>query len=422
MHIKKIEIKNVRSLSHVIMTFAQPAGWHVVIGDNGFGKSSLLRAIAMAMIGEKNVILLDLNALSWVQKNQKKGSILLQMERDLKDDGAHTQPIRREFKLNTKMTIRTIGNLHTAGQFSYDKDDEYEVGRDYLTGWFSASFGAYRRFTGGDMEWSKFYQSNANPTVQAHLSLFKEGVALTKSLEWLDRLKFKSLEKDAEATETLEAFKKFLNLSHLLPNQVHLLDIKSTGILFQDPNNNEIDITELSDGYRSLLSLTLELLRLLTAKYGFQAVFKPVMEGNIHIPVSGVVLIDEVDAHLHPTWQTRIGQWFTQYFPNLQFIVATHSPLICRACEKGSIWQLTATKNGKTVQEITGTYRKRLIYGNILDAYGTEIFGETATISEETDKKLNRLTTLNQKSIQGETSEEEETELVELKSFLTAIH
>jgi predicted ATP-binding protein involved in virulence len=409
MHIKKIEIKNIRSLSQVVMTFPKPAGWHVVIGDNGFGKTSLLRAIAMVLIGEKNRMSLDLGALTLIQKNQKNASIQLLMERNLTDDVSNKPQVTPEFKLSTKINSRQIG-------FIYDKELDYESGRDHLTGWFSASFGAYRRFTGGD-EWSKFYHFSADKTLQAHLALFKEGVALTKSLEWLDRLKFKSLEKDMEATETLEAFKNFLNLSHLLPNQVQLSDVKSTGILFKDVNLNEINITELSDGYRSLLSLTIELLRLLTAKYGFQNVFEQVRTGNISIPVSGVVLIDEVDAHLHPTWQTRIGQWFTKYFPNLQFIVATHSPLICRACENGSIWQLTATKNGKTVKEITGTYRKRLIYGTILDAYGTEIFGETAAISEETDKKLNRMTFLNQKSIQGETSDEEETELMELKSF-----
>ena len=49
----------------------------------------------------------------------------------------------------------------------------------------------------------------------------------------------------------------------------------------------------------------------------------------------GVVLIDEVDAHLHPTWQRRIGLWFREHFPKLQFIVSTHSPLICQAATVG---------------------------------------------------------------------------------------
>jgi hypothetical protein len=128
-----------------------------------------------------------------------------------------------------------------------------------------------------------------------------------------------------------------------------------------------------------------------------------------------------VDVHLHPTWQTRIGQWFTKFFPKIQFIVTTHSPLICRASINGTIWRLAAPGSKNVSGEITGTDKNRLIYGNILDAYGTEVFGETITIPEQTTAKLNRLTELNQKSMMGDTSPVEENELYELKSFITPI-
>ena len=175
----------------------------------------------------------------------------------------------------------------------------------------------------------------------------------------------------------------------------------------------------MSDGYRSVLSMTIDIIRFLIETYGVEKVFPNKTQVTIDLP--GVVLIDEVDAHLHPTWQTRIGQWFTKYFPNIQFIVTTHSPLVCRACENGSIWRLAAPGSSNESGEITGTYKKRLIYGNVLDAYGTEVFGENVSISEESDDKMNRLTLLNNKSIQGETSDAEEQELSELKSFLTPI-
>jgi hypothetical protein len=124
----------------------------------------------------------------------------------------------------------------------------------------------------------------------------------------------------------------------------------------------------------------------------------------------GVVLIDEVDAHLHPTLQTRIGEWFTTYFPNIQFIVTTHSPLICRAAETGSIWRLAAPGSGEESGEVTGAARDRLLYGNVLDAYGTEVFGEDVAIGTAAAGKRQRLALLNQKSIGGEemTAEEEQ--------------
>jgi predicted ATP-binding protein involved in virulence len=414
MYVQKIEIKNIRSLSHVVMTFPNPAGWHVVIGDNGFGKSSLLRAIAISMIDKIDAFSLQLPSQDWIQKSKKEASIRLQFLLDFRYDH-HFGSRKETFPLTIKIHRQVIGSE----PFIKSKNHSIEYSSS-ASGGFSASFGAFRRFTGGDKEWSKFYESESSAI--AHLSLFREGVALTKSLEWLNLLKFRSFEKDELAIQTLAALKKFINESDLLPSPVQLEDITSQGILFNYQNGNQINITELSDGFRSLLSLVFELIRQLVHHYGHQVVFESVLNGTIRIEIPGVVMIDEIDAHLHPTWQTRIGQWFTKHFPKIQFIVATHSPLICRACENGSIWRLASTLNGTEVREITGTYKKRLIYGTILDAYGTELFGETASIPEETDKKLNRLTVLNQKSMQGETSDEEESELVELKTFLTPTH
>jgi hypothetical protein len=60
------------------------------------------------------------------------------------------------------------------------------------SGWFSAGYGPFRRFTGGDKEWEKVYYSDPRPA--AHLSLFGEDVALTEALDWLRNINYKSLE------------------------------------------------------------------------------------------------------------------------------------------------------------------------------------------------------------------------------------
>ena len=59
------------------------------------------------------------------------------------------------------------------------------------------------------------------------------------------------------------------------------------------------------------------------------------------------MLIDEIDAHLHPEWQRTIGDWFKQLFPRVQFIVTTHSPLICQAADAGRIFHLPAPGTGE---------------------------------------------------------------------------
>ena len=192
----------------------------------------------------------------------------------------------------------------------------------------------------------------------------------------------------------------------------------SAGVFFKDGNDVKISVNQMSDGYRSVLSMTFELIRQLVRVYGAELVFKNIEKGEMFVDLPGVVLVDEIDAHLHPTWQTRIGKWFLKYFPKLQFIVTTHSPLVCRAAEKGSIWRLAAPGSDEESGEVTGLDRERLIFGNVLDAYGTGVFGENTSISEDSNEMLNRLSELNVKSMMGliDENDEENKELQELRA------
>ncbi|KAM3100867.1 AAA family ATPase [Phormidesmis sp. 146-35] len=80
-----------------------------------------------------------------------------------------------------------------------------------------------------------------------------------------------------------------------------------------------MDVRQLSDGERSVLALVLDLARGLS-----QA--NPILENSLQ--GKAVVLIDELDLHLHPIWQRTIVAKLTQTFPNCQFIATTHSPQI----------------------------------------------------------------------------------------------
>ena len=85
MHIQKIEIRNIRSVRNFTWEISDPdslAGWHVLIGDNGSGKSTVLRSIALALVGEKNMAGLRQNWNDWLTQNQSEGSITLSLVRD----------------------------------------------------------------------------------------------------------------------------------------------------------------------------------------------------------------------------------------------------------------------------------------------------------------------------------------------------
>ena len=131
-----------------------------------------------------------------------------------------------------------------------------------------------------------------------------------------------------------------------------------------------------------------------------------------------MVAIDEIDAHLHPAWQQRIGDWFVEHFPETQFFVTTHSPIICRAARRGSVWLLPVPGTDEQPRRIKGHELNRLIDGNILDAYGTELFGEEVTRSEHSKGKLEKLARLNRKRLRTPLSPAEQRELEQLRATM----
>jgi hypothetical protein len=100
----------------------------------------------------------------------------------------------------------------------------------------------------------------------------------------------------------------------------------------------------------------------------------------------------------------------------MQFIVTTHSPLICQAAEVGSVWRLPRPGTEELGGMVTGTDLDRLLYGNVLDAYGTQLFGEGVTRSEEAKLRLDRLAELNWKQLQGDLTDKEKDEQQALRA------
>ena len=91
-----------------------------------------------------------------------------------------------------------------------------------------------------------------------------------------------------------------------------------------------IPFEHLSDGQRTLLGLFCDIARR-------AAILNPHFEGEANEKTNGVVLIDELDLHLHPKWQMNIIENLKKTFPNIQFICTTHSPILLRSIEKEKI-------------------------------------------------------------------------------------
>ena len=410
MSITSIKIKNIKSIKNVELSFKpnQCAGWHVIIGDNGAGKSTVAKAIALALIGEKEALGLREDWNNWLRQKCTRGEVVISVSGKKKDHDCTYGVVFKRVSDNE--------GSNNSNKNAYRVKLEPVPGSFEVPSIFCASYGPFRRFRGGSKETEKLLRSSYARHLP-HLSLFGEDFALSESLEWIEDLRFKQLEKKKEG-KILPLLKEFINKGHLLPGGAIFKEVSSDGVVFKDPNGSNLFIDELSDGYRSILSLTLDLIRQMVGFFGIEEVFISQPENNMRIDRPGVVVIDEIDAHLHPSWQKDIGYWLTRYFPKIQFIVTTHSPLVCRAAEKGSVWRLASPGSDQKSGRVEGTDLQRLLYGNIVEAMDTELFGTDVIRSETSKKKLTRLEKLNTLSLEGEITNDQEKELHSLRATM----
>jgi hypothetical protein len=112
--------------------------------------------------------------------------------------------------------------------------------------------------------------------------------------------------------------------------------------VFVIKNTNKVKIYLWSEGRRNVLVLVCDMLAHLSALWD---------KGNLHKDdikeYSAVVMIDEIGAHLHPTWKMKIVSQLRKTFPKLQFICTTHDPLCLKGFKQGEIVVLRKDKDGK---------------------------------------------------------------------------
>ena len=126
-------------------------------------------------------------------------------------------------------------------------------------------------------------------------------------------------------------------ISSLIPEFSNLRVRRSPLRMTLQKQDEELIVNQLSDGEKCLLAMVGDLARRL-------AISNPGLQDSLQ--GSGIVLIDEIELHLHPKWQREIIPAFTRTFPNCQFIVTTHSPQVISHVKPEGIYLLEKTDQG----------------------------------------------------------------------------
>lgn len=420
MHVRRLTVNNIRGFRDLALDFHRPdgslAGWTVLAGRNGSGKSSLLRIIAAVAVGPSRAQALTQSVADWLRRGQTQGDASLGLKFSKQDFPRSRIPReqvtpRLEWKGDPERGFALRGRTSAGDDFNLGL-----WGGKVLRGGFLVGYGPYRRLTGHAAD-AQSLMTGHDPIARL-VSLFREDASLVECVSWLREVYLRRLEEKPGAAELEQAVLSLLN-DGLLPDEVLVERVDSEG-LWISQKGVRLPLNELSDGYRTTAALVMDIFRHLHNYYGDPAIEEYWEAGDrcYRVLHEGVVLIDEVDLHLHVSWQKRIGFWLKRHFPNIQFIVTTHSPFVCQAADPGGLIRLPAPGENRPVEHVSESLYNTVVNGSIDDAVLTELFGLETPYSHEAERLRERVAELEAKIQTGKVSSKEKSELRDLRSRL----
>jgi energy-coupling factor transporter ATP-binding protein EcfA2 len=414
MYVSKLKIQGVRGFvgsRSVNLDFTRPdgsyAGWTVLAGRNGSGKTTMLQAIALALAGENFVPDLD----AWPgARREKRAFISVTIGQDLQFDGGLDFGPQ---ELKVEWDDETLRNRPTWSDSPTKRKSPRQLSPYRGDGWFYAGYGPFRRLSSTALGRS---ESRSMPRYAGLRTLFDEDVSLVEGVSWLIEQHLYRLEHRRGAQETLDAALAIIG-DGMLPNGYRVSQVDSDGLWIRR-NNENIPLRQMSDGYRTVTALVVDIIRQMSV--AFEDLRISDRGGRPALAYPGIVLIDEVDAHLHVSWQKYIGDWLKTHFPLIQFVVTSHSPYICQSADPGGLVRLAGPEEPRHPEVVDQDLYQRIIYGTGDDAILTDLFGVETPYSTEAERLRRRLGSLEERVLTGEASQDEVAEYERLSEKLTS--
>jgi hypothetical protein len=420
MYLHELKVANLKLLRDMTLPFlheGKPRLWTVFVGENGLCKTSLLRAIALAASGPERGNQLGTAFIPTMpDKRQEDMTVTIEATFGFSQafhgnrsyPGLEETPLPHPPLLTSKLTTSAkVGVLRGSSQFlegpgvplagkSPSSDPLQEARATGLPLWFVAGYGVSRNIPQPLSTSGRTYVA----ALDRLQSLF-DGPPLIAT-DFVSRF-------DAETARTFGAELKRAFVEHeLLPDVEDLLLMGRGGIsdprtlvsanrfTLRLPSGEELRVPALwmSHGYQSTIAWIADLVGQVWSEAG-----EPVPLDEIE----GIVLIDEIDLHLHPTWQRGLIRSLRRALPRVQFIATTHSPMVLPGLEPHEIFILQQERDGSVKWDQSTQQPRLLTGGEIYERF----FDIRSVYPDEHAQKLHRYLRLASDAYRSDTEEEE---------------
>lgn len=337
MFLKSIRIQDVRCIQDVEISFAtetrENRKWTIIVGENGGGKSTILKAIAFLLAGSDAWAELFENADDWIRNGADESTISGVLTTSRGEERPISVTIERED------TLRTLYARNEESMSLLDRALRHTE-RSYFTAGYGVSRRLSERLLGGIAD-----QAYRSPRALAVTTLFSPETPLISFESWAMTLH------DQRSKDAIKLVHRTMN--GLLPGlSFHGIDVHKRRLMFDTPDGL-VPLRELSEGYRNVIGWIGDLLTKLTNVFGD---YKSPLEAR------GLLLIDELDLHMHPSWQRRVVHFLMEKLPQLQLIVTTNSPLLAHQSHENELHYLRrSAEHGPQIHQFEGLPHKLLL-------------------------------------------------------------
>jgi predicted ATP-binding protein involved in virulence len=344
-YFRSIEVENVlcfkdKQVLNLSTPEGVPAQWTVILGDNGVGKTTLLRCLAGMELKQVSRRFFDLTSKtasrhkkfyepllfqspehlsSWLRKLELSTdldlvSVIAKISYPIKLKNINFQ--EKQLLCTNKIEVYIPNDLSMPSEIDENPDMAEQL--------ICYAYGAIRNL--GKTSLSETLASENS------LSLFVEGSELIDAEEWILQADYSR--QYTHGTQSSRLDQVFDILKDILPDvddiRIELIeddDEMRPGAKFKTADG-WVHINDLGLGYRTAIAWMVDLAVRMFRRY-------PNSPDPLAEPA--IVLVDEIDLHLHPRWQRTIMSFLSDRFPNTQFIVTAHSPLVVQAAKDANI-------------------------------------------------------------------------------------
>lgn len=350
MRINRIHIENFRGIEE--LTLDLNPQFNLLIGENGSGKTAILEAIAVGMgcffsgipgVNSRHIRNSDLRYFKTIEGSYEYANLtkVEVLKAQVMGESAHWYKARSGF-FGSNVMGRWSEIKAISDKVDYQITDQRRktfIDLPVLAYYSTARLWKEGRENKKDKDSEESVEKDKNiKRLPRRYRGYRDALEIKSTfkimLEWFEG-KFADLKVNKESSPQLDCVRKVIIDN--IPGAIHLKwvfdsdRIQTLYLVFE--SGEEIPFHFLSDGYRNLLAIFADLAYrcvTLNPHFGIEA----------NLLTEGMVLIDELDLHLHPSWQKTIINQLKKTFPKVQFVATTHSPFVIQGTNQGELFRL----------------------------------------------------------------------------------